>query len=167
MEILTVTWLLQIWLQVRWILWTTAAKIELLNICLFVGVSDWRLCLCLHITRPCRQHQYSCCGYGKENVMSVLHSSPPRSLNASRWTTMATGVGGRKREEARQGGGPELHRGEEATLFSTHPPLRCFALHLSFVCINVSWMGHLTRFLHKQVCLLNFYLAFITIKTSK
>ena len=43
---------------------------------------------------------------------------------------MATGVGGRKREGARQGGGPELHRGEEAT---PPPPLRCFALHLSFV----------------------------------
>lgn len=161
MEILTVTWLLQIWLQVRWILCTTAAKIELLNICLFVGVSDWRLCLCLHITRPCRQHQYSCCGYGKENVMSVLHSSPPRSLNASRWTTMTTGVGGRKWEGARQGGGPELHRGEEATLSFPPPPsplLRAsFVIcHLSFVCINVSWMGHLTSFLHKQVCLLNF-----------
>lgn len=37
---------------------------------------------------------------------------------------MATGVGGRKREGARQGGGPELHRGEEAPLFSPPPLLR-------------------------------------------
>lgn len=165
MEILTVTWLLQIWLQVRWILWTTAAKIELLNICLFVGVSDWRLCLCLHITRPCRQHQYSCCGYGKDNVMSVLHSSPPRSLNASRWPLVWVGGSGRG-----LGKGVDQNSIEVKKQHSSPPPpspLRCFSLHLSFVCINVSWIGHLTRFLHKQVCLLNFYLAFITIKTSK
>lgn len=44
---------------------------------------------------------------------------------------MATGVGGRKREEARQGGGLELHRGEEATPPPPPSVASRFICHLS------------------------------------